>query len=159
MRFPQKPAGILILFFSMATCCAALSPFSLHIAASGGKKELGAVPLSAGDRFAVQYIHSIYGVKQREIYRITPEGRFDLEKVTFGSMAAALYYDPDPKEKLTYQDGRWVVPGGGQEFSVLKYRVSPETGHVLITRDRRIDLSAKARGPGMLVQISVEKQP
>jgi hypothetical protein len=156
MRFPQKPAGVLVLFFSMAVCCAALRPFSLHIE---GERELGSVSLSPGDRFEVQYIHSIYGVMQRETYRTTPEGRFGLEKVTFGSMAAVLYYDSDPGEKLTYQDGLWVVAGRGKEFSVLKYRVSPETGHVLITRDRRIDLSAKASGPGMLVQISVEKGP
>jgi hypothetical protein len=156
MRFPQKPAGVLILFFSMATGCVAFSPFSLHI---GGEKKLGSILLSAGDRFEVQYIHSIYGVKQSETYRITPEGRFNLEKVTFGSMAAALYYDPDPGEKLTYQDGLWVLPGGGKEFSVLRYRVSPETGHVLITRDQRIDLSAEASGPGMSVQIYAGKQP
>jgi hypothetical protein len=113
MRFLQKPRGIIIpSFLSTAAFCAAISPFSLHIADSEGEREL----------------------------------------------AAVLYYDPDPKEKLTYQDGSWVAPGKGKELLVLKYRVSPETGHVLITGDRRIDLSGKARGPGMLVQISLEKR-
>jgi len=133
-----------------------VSPYTLRIRASAEGRDLAAISVAPGDRLEVQYTHSMFGVPQIETFSIGPDRLFHLEKVSFGSQAAALYYDPDPPLRLTFQDNLWVLAGNGTNYSVLRYRVSPGTGHVLMVKDRRVDLSGQAAAPGMLVQVEVE---
>jgi len=129
--------------------------FTLHIRASAEGRDLAVIPVAPGNRLEVKYTHSMFGVPQIETFSIGPDRLFHLEKVSFGSQGAALYYDPDPPQQLTFQDNLWVLPGNRTNYSVLRYRVSPGTGHVLILKDRRVDLSGRATAPGMLVEVKV----
>jgi hypothetical protein len=119
-----------------------------------GGRELRAVQVREGDWVHVQYVHSMYNVKQGETFSIGPDLRFHLEEVTFGSYAAALYYGA---EGAAFQDGIWRMKGGGKNYDVLRYRVGPATGHVVILRDQRLELSVDSHGPGALVEVRLER--
>jgi hypothetical protein len=135
-----------------------VSPYTLRLRASAEGRDLAAIPVAPGDRLEVQYTHSMFGVPQIETFSIGPNRLFHLEKVSFGSQAAALYYDPDPPQQLTFQDNLWVLAGNGKNYPVLRYRVSPGTGHVFMVKDRRVDLSGQAAAPGMPVEVKVEER-
>jgi hypothetical protein len=132
--------------------------YTLRVQEANEGRELAAIPVSQGDLLQVEYVHSMYKVKQGEYFHIGPDLRFYLEKVTFGSYAAAVYYDAEPVQGLAFEDGLWMVKGMGKNYSVLKYRISPGTGHVLNIGDQRLDLSGKSQSPGGRIEICLEKK-
>lgn len=132
--------------------------YTLCVQEANEGRELAAIPVSQGDLLQVEYVHSMYKVKQSEFFLIGPDLRFHLEKVTFGSYAAAVYYDAEPPQGLVFEDGLWMVKGIGKNYSVLKYRISPSTGHVLNIGDQRLDISGKSQGPGGRIEICLEKK-
>jgi hypothetical protein len=149
--------GFIVIALIAAPLILSVPPYTLRISASAEGRDLAVMPVAPGDGLEVKYTHSMFGVPQVETFSIGPDRRFHLEKVSCGSQAAALYYDPDPPQRLTFQDSLWVFTGNGTSYPVLRYRVSPGTGHVLIVKDRRVDLSGQAASPGMLVQVKVEE--
>jgi hypothetical protein len=143
------------LLCSLLSAVLLASPlWTLRIVEVVGERELGAMRVTEGDRLQVQYVHSMYNVKQEERYFIGPDLRFHLEEVTFGSYAAALYYGA---EDAFFQDGLWTMKGAGKDYRVLRYRVSPGTGHVVIFRDQRLELSPDSGWPGGLIEIRLER--
>jgi hypothetical protein len=149
-------------FIAVALIAAALilsvSPYILRVSTPAEARDLAAIPVAPGDRLEVKYTHSMFEVPQVETFSIGSDLLFHLEKVSFGSQAAALYYDPDPPQRPTVQDSLWVLAANGTNYPVLRYRVSPGTGHVLMVKDRRVDLSGRATAPGMLVEVKVEER-
>jgi hypothetical protein len=131
---------------------------TVRVREATGGREMAAVQVSTGDLLKVEYVHSIYRVKQSEVFSIGLDSRFYLEKVMFGSYAAALYYDAEPPQGFAFEGGLWMVKGGGKNYSILKYRVSPSTGHVLNIGKQRIDLSGNFQSPGELIEISLERE-
>ncbi len=120
--------------------------------------ELAAIPVSEGNLVEVAYVHSMYGVRQNEIFSIRRGPVFYLEKVEFGSLAAALYYVPDPPSGIVLQNSIWRIQGEGKSYPVLKYRVSAGTGHALKVRGQTIDLSGRSDGRGGLIQLELERR-
>lgn len=121
-------------------------------------REWMAIPVDEGSSVEVMYVHSMYGVRQNEIFSIRRGPVFHLERVEFGSLAAALYYDPDPPSGMVFQNGVWIIKGEGKSYPVLKYRVSVETGHILKAEGRTIDLSARSRGGEGLFQLKLVRR-
>jgi hypothetical protein len=135
-----------------------LPTYTLRIRETAEGSELAAIHVREGDLLTVEYIHSMYKVKQSEIFSIGRDSRFYLEKVMFGSYAAALYYDAEPSQGFAFEGGFWVVKGAGKNYSVPKFRVSPSTGHVLNIGNRRLDLSRSSQKEGRLIEIWLEKE-
>ena len=135
-----------------------LPTYTLNIKEATESCEMAAIQVSQGDLLRVEYVHSIYKVKQSEVFSIGHDSRFYLEKVTFGSYAAAAYYDPDPPQGLVFKDGLWMVKGNGKNYSVLKYRVGPGTDHVLTLRNLTLDLSSNTKVPGGLIEVCLERE-
>lgn len=155
---------------STRVLCVALIPFqlamnlwfltptvTLHVKEVNAGVKLVAIPVSQGEALKVEYIHSIYRVKQSEVYSVGRDLRFYLEKVTFESYAAAAYYDSDPPQGVAFKDGLWMIRGDGKHYSVLKYRVNPGTGHVLTLKNLRVNLSGNSKTPGGLIEISLDR--
>jgi hypothetical protein len=121
-------------------------------------RERSAIPVAEGSSAEVAYMHSMYGVRQNEIFSIRRGAIFYLEQVEFGSLAAAFYYDSDPPSGVVFQDGVWIIKGEGKSYSVLKYRVSAGTGHTLKVGGRTIDLSGRSAGQGGLIQLELKSR-
>lgn len=132
--------------------------YTLHICEGLEEREVAAIPVAPGDQFSVEYTHSIYGVRQIEVFSIRLNKTFSLERVIFGSLAAALYYNPDPSQGLTYEDNVWVLKGNGRNYSLLKYRVSPESAHRMVVKNQVIHLSRENGDRGLLIKVWVEEE-
>jgi hypothetical protein len=130
----------------------------LSVAEATDGQKLAVMTLGEGSRVEVGYVHSMYGVQQKEVFSIVPGPVFRLEKVEFGSLAAAIYYDPDPPSGMAFENGVWVIGGGGKTYSVLTYRVSAESAHYLSARGRTIDLSGMSAGGDGLIRLSLERR-
>jgi hypothetical protein len=118
-------------------------------------RELATFPIGSGSWLEVEYVHSMYGVRQSETFLIDRDLVFRLEKVLFGSLTAALYYDPDPPSGLILQNNLWITKGDGKRYPILKYRVGTSTGHTLKLEDRTIDLSGLFPGTDGLILIEM----
>lgn len=147
-------ASFVSLFLAVVS---GLPIYTLRIKEATEGRELAAIHVNPGELIEVEYVHSMYHVKQREVFSIGSDSRFYLEKVTFGSYAAALYYDAEPSQGLAFEGGFWMVKGAGTNYSVLKFRVSPSTGHVLHIGNQSLDLSYSSQKEGRLIEIWLEK--
>jgi hypothetical protein len=146
--------GALLSSFLSLTLLA--SPvYTVRVQEVTGGRELGTMRAAEGDRIQVQYVHSMYHVKQEESFLIGPDLRFHLEKVTFGSFAAALYYGA---EDASSQNGVWTVRGVGKKYDFLKYRVGTGTQHVLLLGDQRMELTPDDEWPGEVIEIRLQRQ-
>ena len=130
----------------------------LSITEAAVGRNLATIALDEGSLVEVGYVHSMYGVRQKEVFSIGPGPVFRLERVEFGSLAAALYYDPDPPSGMVFEDGAWVIKGGGKSYPVLTYRVSAESGHTFRARGKTIDLSGMSAGGDGLIRLSLERR-
>lgn len=144
-----------LLLVITSGCTAA---YTLRVKESGEGRELAAIQVRRGEQLKVEYVHSMYKVKQSEVFSIGRDSRFYLEKVTFGSYAAALYYEAEPSQGFAFEGGLWMAEGGGKNYSLLKYRASPSTGHILHIGNQRLNLCANSQSPGRLIEICLEKE-
>jgi hypothetical protein len=152
-------AGVFLsAVFALAAVILVLPVTTLSLRRGAAGPEVAAIRVGSGSLLEIDYIHSMYGVHQTEVFSIGGEPVFHLKKVIFGSLAAALYYDPDPPSGLTFQDNSWVINGDGKRFTVLKYRVSTTTRHLLKVMNQTIDLSALAGETDGLIRIELEKR-
>jgi len=121
-------------------------------------REWMAIAVDEGSVAEVAYVHSMYGVRQNEVFSIHRGPVFHLERVEFGSLAAALYYDPDPPSGMVFHDGVWIIKGEGKTYPVLKYGVSAGTGHTLKVAGQTIDLSGQSAGGEGLIQLELVRR-
>jgi len=160
-RFTVLASKRMLCVSLVSLLLAAVSEFHLYtlrVKEVPEERELAAIHVSQGDLLQVEYVHSMYEVKQTEVFSIGRDSRFHLEKVTFGSYAAALYYDAEHSQGFTFEGGLWMAKGGGKNYSVLKYRASPGTGHVLHIGNQRLELSTSSQSPGRLIEICLEEE-
>jgi hypothetical protein len=152
-------AGSLFLAILILIIIDFVSPVTILSVKDGlSGQHLAALHVDPGSRLEIGYTHSMYGVRQSEVFSIGRDSVFHLEKVLFGSLAAALYYDPDPPSGLTFQDNFWVINGDGKRFTVLKYRVSTTSRHLLKAMSQTIDLSALAGETDELIRVELERR-
>lgn len=81
--------------------------------------------INSEDTVTLQYVHSIYHVRQREVYQPARDGLV-LRSMYFGDMSAALYYDDYRRYRLEPE------PGGGYTIKELNLHypaVSFALGH------------------------------
>ena len=121
-------------------------------------RELAATALDEGGPVEVEYVHSMYGVRQKEFFSIGPGPVFRLVQVEFGALAAAIYYDANPPSGVGFKDGVWVIKGEGKSYPVLTYRVSAESAHTLSAKGKRVDLSRLSTGGDGLIRLSLERR-
>lgn len=134
-----------------------LPVYTLWIREATEGRKLATIQVKPGDLLKVGYIHSIYNVSQIEIFSIGGDSHLYLEKVTFGSFSAALYYDSEPSQEVGVRNDQWMIKGNGKKYAVLKYRVSPSTGHFLNIGNYKLDLSASFQDLGGLIEIFLDK--
>jgi hypothetical protein len=149
-------AGILLSVILVLGVIFLLLPRTFLLVEEGmDGRERAAIAVGEGGSVEVAYVHSMYGVRQNEIFSIRRGPFFYLEKVEFGSLAAALYYDSDPPSGVLFRDNVWIIKGEGKIYPVLKYSVSAGTGHVLKVNDQTIDLSGRSEGREGLIQLEL----
>jgi len=122
----------------------------------GDKQEAVAViPVTAGSRFTIQYIHSVDRLPVHETFLVDDEYNLLLIEFRFITLGAGM---GDAGGDIVY-DGRWtVVENIRKELTSFHLRVSGITEQTLLIDDRAIKLAEIAPESGLL-KFEVRKSP
>lgn len=138
----------ILLIFSLNS-----SLYTLLIREVTEGRNIASISVSQEDLVKIEYNHSMYNVKQKEIYSIGSNSKFYLKNVEFGSYAAAIYYNDRLCGKIEFNNGIWKVKGSGESYSILKFWVSLNSHHTLEIRDVRINLYENNQKTNRLIEI------
>ncbi|MGQ9824095.1 MAG: DUF1850 domain-containing protein [Desulfotomaculales bacterium] len=115
------------------------------------------LPFSAGEAFAVSYVHSVEKTPVLEIFTVGEGGRLLLTATEYSSLGVGLPF-LEEEGKLVSAGGRFVLTGQSRSFQELCLRVSPVAQQALLYRGRRIDLNGPYP-PGTPVRIRADRRP
>lgn len=154
----RKSNRVWILAFLAAICLLALALRPQKVLLLEG--DHGApllLPAATAESVTLQYIHSIYRVRQQEVYQVA-DNELILRAMYFGDMSAALYYDAYSRYPLE------AAPAGGYAIRGLELRypaISFALGHsteyeVYLGTKPAVDLN-KAFPEASLITIRTEE--
>ncbi len=127
------------------------SDYSLTVTSVTGEKSL-MIPVQAGEKFTLRYIHSVDLLPVYELFKIS-EGELLLLEIRGNIFGAGL---GDCQGDLVLEDGRQVVKNINLSLPELLLRIGRIAEHTLVFEDKEIFLADEFT-PGELVIISVDK--
>ncbi len=93
------------------------------------------LPMDEGDRFSVEFIHSVNKSPVRDIYEIR-DGRIFVVMTKYYAFGAGVQTFIEEGQTLTYgEDGSMLVSGFDKELPELLYYVGTVSDHVLYLFD------------------------
>lgn len=126
--------------------------------AEGGQRLL-AHRAAPGDRFTLQYIHSMYRVPQAETFRVDYQHRMVLEELFFGSFAAVQYYGENLGHgRLVRYGDTYRLEDIGLPLARVRFRVGYTADHQLIVNGRSFPLLRLAAA-GDALELKVAREP
>lgn len=119
------------------------------------QQTVAAIPVTAGSRFTIQYIHSVDRLPVHETFLVDDEYRLLLAEFRFISLGAGM---GDIGGDIVY-DGRWtVVENVRKELTSFHLRVSGITEQTLLIGDRAIEL-AEIAPESRLLKFEIRRSP
>ncbi|MCL0030057.1 DUF1850 domain-containing protein [Dehalococcoidia bacterium] len=119
------------------------------------QETVAAIPVTAGSRFTIQYIHSVDRLPVHETFLVNDEYSLLLSEFRFITLGAGM---GDSGGDIVY-DGRWtVVENIRKELTSFHLRVSSITEQTLLIGDREIKLAEIAPESGLL-KFEVRRSP
>ncbi|MBM7632869.1 DUF1850 domain-containing protein [Geomicrobium sediminis] len=114
-----------VLLLSLFITCHTLNqPKAIEIYDENTNEMIVSFPIEPGERFYIEYTHSMYETKQWEMYVVEEDG-FLLEHVEFESFDAANYYG-NKRDTAKFQDdfqfGNWQITRN-QSLDTIRFRV------------------------------------
>lgn len=95
-----------------------------------------------GDTVQLEYKHSLYGVWQKEIYRLE-ESQLVLSSLFFEDYSAALYYDQFSLYTLNQINGGYVIKGLNIGHPLVRFAMAHGTQYFLMINSyKKVDLNA-----------------
>ena len=149
-------SGLLLLLLTWHALPAAtqerVNPPQLVVSNFSTHAVIAALPVKAGDRFTIRYIHSVDKTPIFEEFRLDPKQGLVLEKTWFTMFGAGLGHWPG-HGRLT-QDKNWItIDDIEQPLGSFILRIGAlSVGHTIIYHDREINLSRRAPGVRALVE-------
>ncbi len=146
---------LLLLFTWLPQTAAALeqkSPPQLVVSDFSTTEIIAALPVKAGDRFTIRYIHSVDKTPIFEEFRLDLKQGLVLEKTWFTMFGAGLGHWPGHGDLS--QDKEWItIDNIEQPLGSFILRIGAlSVGHTIIYHDREINLSRRAPGVRVLVE-------
>ena len=146
---------LLLLFTWLPQTAAALeqkSPQQLVVSDFSTTEIIAALPVKAGDRFTIRYIHSVDKTPIFEEFRLDLKQGLVLEKTWFTMFGAGLGHWPGHGDLR--QDKEWItIDNIEQPLGSFILRIGAlSVGHTIIYHDREINLSRRAPGVRVLVE-------
>ncbi|MGE5673549.1 MAG: DUF1850 domain-containing protein [Mycobacterium leprae] len=130
---------------------------ALAVSPARGWGLLWAVPVSAGARFQLNWIHTVTRRPITETYEIELDGRLHLVEMVFDQYGPNLPAGPEEGTTWRIERDRWVVTGYSLRTTTLNLGVGP-FGHALEVAGHRWDMLAGA-GADRLVRLEVKRVP
>jgi hypothetical protein len=134
MRLPRLAGGFCFLTALIGASPAHTESICLHVQA-GERSAL--YPVAAGSRFAMSFLHSIYGTEVQEQFRITPNG-FQTDQLRYAELRLAEFYG---HEAAKLEQGWWTVNNPGMELRQLDVRLSEGSNFRISFGERKVRLA------------------
>ena len=97
-------------------------------------------PVSEGDRFSIQFIHSVNKSPLTDVYEIRGNKIYVVETIYY-AFGAGVQTEIEDGQTLTYgEDGAMIVSGFEQEMPKLSYIVGTVSDHILTLHGQEISL-------------------
>ena len=158
-RHPYRlwlPGLLLLLLLGLAPQTAGAlsqkSPPQLVISNFSNAEIIAVLPVTAGDKFTIRYIHSVDKTPIFEEFRLDLKQGLVLEKTWFTMFGAGLGHWPGHGD--LNQDKEWItIDNIEQPLGSFILRIGAlSVGHTIIYQDREINLSRRAPGVRVLVE-------
>jgi hypothetical protein len=157
MRIPRLIIVIItvgvILWISLFSPCLT---FKVEEMRSGVR--LYQAPVKVGDRFALEFVHSVERTPVKEVFRIERYSKIYLIETEYESFGAGLPTMPDEGEQSVVEGGKIRITGMRREIEPFLIAVSPIPGHVLTIGGEEVVLASLAK-PGTGLRIRVVREP
>lgn len=150
---------ILLLFIVITSLCCygeEKAPYLLQIEAVEKKGVLLHLPVRAGDRFYLYYIHSLDKTPVLDTFLIDMDGECVLIEEAYLWYGAGLEFQNHLGAKVVQEDG-WVRVRLRRHMSSLSIRVGRISQQVFIFEDQYIPLDHLAK-PGEVILLSIKKR-
>lgn len=97
---------------------------------------MATIRTALGDEVRLHFRHSLYGSQVEEHFRVAKDG-FQSVRLRYAERRLVEFYGHEAARR---EEGWWVVEGDRRELSLLRLRVSPESGVELSVGSGRIPL-------------------
>ena len=137
----KKAAAILVLVVAAALLAYYLNP-PQYLLVSNGKtgEEYARYPMKEGERFSVQFIHSVNQSPLTDVYEIR-DGVVTVVETIYYGLGAGVQTFVEEGQTLTYnEDGAMVVSGFDQPLPDLTYIVGTVSDHILTVNGEEVSL-------------------
>ncbi len=104
-------------------------------------EEYGKYPMKMGERFSVEFIHSVNKSAVRDYYEIRENGEIYVVETHYYGFGAGVQTELNPGEELEYgEDGSMMIKNIDKPVPNLVYVVGTVSDHVLRINDEEISL-------------------
>lgn len=126
----------------------------LEIQAEGEKEEVFHLKVKEGATLTLAYTHSMFLTQQKEFYTICAGSLF-FQKVIFGNLEAANYYDSNPRGLIHPEGSSWKINSSGPvRVPTLRIRI-PYTVNLSLMINHSIVWTPRDEDRGALLIVSI----
>lgn len=115
--------------------------YTLVLSDASTGEEFGRYPMKTGDRFSVEFIHSVNKTAVRDYYEIRDGGDIYVVETHYYGFGAGVQTELNPGEELEYgEDGAMIIKNIDKQIPRLIYVVGTVSDHVLRVNGEEISL-------------------
>ena len=116
-------------------------------------------PIREGDRFSVEFVHSVNKSPVRDIYEVRDNTDLYVVETDYFAVGAGVQTELNPGETLSYgEDGSMQVKNINIKLDPLTYMVGTVSDHILRIGEREVSLRALC-GRNSRVTFTVQWRP
>lgn len=136
-----------------------ITPSQSALTITDGKsgKVIYTSPLQVGDRFAIQFIHSIHRTPVYEEYYVDNELNMILDKVIYETYGVGNPSSLEPGQTFKQENGKYIIGNVNRKLPSFELSIGQViANHQLIIKDKWIPLTS-LHPPGRWVIIQIKK--
>jgi len=115
--------------------------YTLVLSNAATGEEYGRYPMKMGDRFSVEFIHSVNKSAVRDFYELRGNGEIYVVETHYYGFGAGVQTELNPGETLEYgEDGSMMIKNIDKQIPNLIYVVGTVSDHVLRVNGGEISL-------------------
>jgi hypothetical protein len=151
-RYWLERIAILVAYVLTSPVACGSAAWILEVRGAGGEGAFFSKEAEAGERFALQHVHSLTNRPIEEIYELDIERGVVLQEVIFDSTGLGA---PDIKagDQWRIVDGKYHIYNMNRQIGILRLRVSYLNDQVLKPRDHPAVSLRSLGSPGDLLEI------
>jgi len=140
-------------------CICLVSPsLTLQVREMHSGDRLYQARVKEGDRFAIEFVHSVERTPVKEVFKIGQDCTIYLVETEYESFGAGLPTMPGEGEESVLEGGKIRITGIRRKIEPFLVAVSPVPGHVLAVGGEETALASLAE-PGTGLRIRVVREP